>query len=154
MLRVTSLLAFSALAAANSGDIPGPPPGLSLPSLPSLPNLNLLRGGNSRSAIKQPPSSDLINIIGELRGKRENLLKSIEADEKEKTKLIDAHRNMQERLQLINEGLERKKSSSRDYDRTITDAEREYLKILSNAERLLADSKRSADNIGKKRKKK
>ena len=69
-------------------------------------------------------NSELVGCIEELREKREELNKSIAADEEEKAKIQNDLRILTERLARINDNLARKVSSRNEYDKTIQEARR------------------------------
>merc|ERR1712110_825658 len=95
-------------------------------------------------------NSELVRCIEELREKREELNKSIAADEEEKAKIQNDLRILTERLSRINDNLARKIASRTEYDKTITETEAAYQKILESSQTLLHVLKRESTNLGKK----
>merc|ERR1712054_691185 len=96
-------------------------------------------------------NSELVNCIEELREKREELNKSIAADEEEKAKIQNDLRILTERLARINDNLARKVSSRTEYDKTITETEAAYSKIMESSQTLLHVLKRESVNLTKKK---
>ena len=78
-------------------------------------------------------NSELVGCIEELREKREELNKSIAADEEEKAKIQNDLRILTERLARINDNLARKISSRNEYDKTIQETEAAYAKVRARA---------------------
>jgi len=85
-----------------------------------------------------------------LRGKREELNKSIALDEEEKAKIQNDLRILTERLARINDNLARKISSRNEYDKTIQETEGAYAKIMESSQTLLHVLKRESVNLTKK----
>merc|ERR1712070_926709 len=96
-------------------------------------------------------NSELVKCIEELREKREELNKSIAADEEEKAKIQNDLRILTERLARINDNLARKVSSRTEYDKTITETEAAYSKIMESSQTLLHVLKRESVNLTKKK---
>ena len=96
-------------------------------------------------------NNELVNCIEELREKREELNRSIAADEEEKAKIQNDLRILTERLSRINDNLARKISSRTEYDKTITETEAAYSKILESSQTLLHVLKRESVNLTKKK---
>jgi len=87
----------------------------------------------------------------QLREKREELNRSIAADEEEKAKIQNDLRILTERLARINDNLARKVSSRTEYDKTITETEAAYSKIMESSQTLLHVLKRESVNLTKKK---
>ena len=68
-------------------------------------------------------NSELVSCIEDLREKREELNRSIAADEEEKAKIQNDLRILTERLSKLNDSLARKIASRTEYDKTITETE-------------------------------
>ena len=96
-------------------------------------------------------NSELVACIEELRDKREELNKSVAQDEEEKAKIQNDLRILTERLARINDNLARKVSSRTEYDRTITETEAAYSKIMESSQTLLHVLKRESVNLTKKK---
>merc|ERR1711924_130028 len=96
-------------------------------------------------------NSELVKCIEDLREKREELNKSIAADEEEKAKIQNDLRILTERLSRINDNLARKIASRTEYDKTITETEAAYSKILESSQTLLYVLKRESVNLTKKK---
>eukprot|EP00310_Coccolithus_braarudii_P013998 CAMPEP_0183350938 /NCGR_PEP_ID=MMETSP0164_2-20130417/22126_1 /TAXON_ID=221442 /ORGANISM="Coccolithus pelagicus ssp braarudi, Strain PLY182g" /LENGTH=112 /DNA_ID=CAMNT_0025522977 /DNA_START=67 /DNA_END=405 /DNA_ORIENTATION=- len=96
-------------------------------------------------------NNELVSCIEELREKREELNRSIAADEEEKAKIQNDLRILTERLSRINDNLARKIASRTEYDKTITETEAAYSKILESSQTLLHVLKRESVNLTKKK---
>eukprot|EP00326_Haptolina_ericina_P020846 CAMPEP_0181201488 /NCGR_PEP_ID=MMETSP1096-20121128/18335_1 /TAXON_ID=156174 ORGANISM="Chrysochromulina ericina, Strain CCMP281" /NCGR_SAMPLE_ID=MMETSP1096 /ASSEMBLY_ACC=CAM_ASM_000453 /LENGTH=111 /DNA_ID=CAMNT_0023291937 /DNA_START=55 /DNA_END=390 /DNA_ORIENTATION=+ len=96
-------------------------------------------------------NSELVKCIEDLREKREELNKSIASDEEEKAKIQNDLRILTERLSRINDNLARKIASRTEYDKTITETESAYQKILESSQTLLHVLKRESTNLTKQR---
>jgi len=105
----------------------------------------------AEGASLQNYNNELVNCIEELREKREELNKSIAADEEEKAKIQNDLRILTERLARINDNLARKVSSRTEYDKTITETEAAYSKIMESSQTLLHVLKRESVNLTKKK---
>ena len=69
--------------------------------------------------------------IEDLCTKRDELHKQILIEEEEKSKIQNDIRILTERLSKINEGLAKKISTRNEYDKTISETEAAYMKVLS-----------------------
>merc|ERR1712070_758394 len=105
----------------------------------------------SEGSTLQNYDNELVGCIEELREKREELNKSIAADEEEKAKIQNDLRILTERLSRINDNLARKIASRTEYDKTITETEGAYQKILESSQTLLHVLKRESVNLTKKK---
>merc|ERR1712070_941921 len=104
----------------------------------------------SEGSTLQNYDNELVGCIEELREKREELNRSIAADEEEKAKIQNDLRILTEQLSRINDNLARKIASRTEYDKTITETEAAYQKILESSQTLLHVLKRESTNLGKK----
>merc|ERR1719217_1499520 len=107
--------------------------------------------GDPQGATLQNYNNELVNCIEELREKREELNRSIAADEEEKAKIQNDLRILTERLSRINDNLARKIASRTEYDKTITETEAAYSKIMESSQTLLHVLKRESVNLTKKK---
>merc|ERR1712054_751335 len=96
----------------------------------------------SEGGTLQNYNNELVKCIEDLREKREELNKSIASDEEEKAKIQNDLRILTERLARINDNLARKIASRTEYDKTITETEAAYQKILESSQTLLHVLKR------------
>jgi len=83
--------------------------------------------------------------------KRQELQEQIMREEEEKAKIQFDMRMLNERLQRINESLQRKILARDDYDKTIEETEAAYSKILESSKVLLSVLKRETVNLSKKK---
>mmetsp|Transcript_14643 Transcript_14643/g.47028 ORF Transcript_14643/g.47028 Transcript_14643/m.47028 type:complete len:112 (-) Transcript_14643:136-471(-) len=102
-------------------------------------------------ATLQNYNNDLVRCIEELREKREELNRSVAADEEEKAKIQNDLRILTERLARINDNLARKIASRNEYDKTIQETEAAYAKIMESSQTLLHVLKRESVNLQKKK---
>ena len=102
-------------------------------------------------ATLQNYNNELVTCIEDLRSKREEVNKSIAADEEEKAKIQNDLRILTERLSRLNDNLARKIASRNEYDKTIQETEAAYAKIMESSQTLLTVLKRESVNISKKR---
>ena len=102
-------------------------------------------------ATLQNYNNELVTCIEDLRSKREEVNKSIAADEEEKAKIQNDLRILTERLARRNDNLARKIASRNEYDKTIQETEAAYMKILESSQTLLHVLKRETVNLTKKK---
>merc|ERR1711972_1276514 len=107
--------------------------------------------GATAGGTLQNYNSELVSCIEDLREKREELNRSIAADEEEKAKIQNDLRILTERLSRINDNLAKKIASRTEYDKTITETEAAYSKILESSQTLLHVLKRESVNLTKKK---
>ena len=102
-------------------------------------------------ATLQNYNNELVTCIEDLRSKREEVNKSIAADEEEKAKIQNDLRILTERLSRLNDNLARKIASRNEYDKTIQETEAAYAKIMESSQTLLHVLKRESVNLTKKK---
>ena len=83
--------------------------------------------------------STLINVLGieDLCAKRDELQRQILIEEEDKHKLENEIRLSSEKLAKINENLAKKITARTEFDRTISETEAAYMKILESSQTLL-----------------
>jgi len=96
-------------------------------------------------------NSELVKCIEDMYDKRQELQEQIMREEEEKAKIQFDMRMLNERLQRINESLQRKILARDDYDKTIEETEAAYSKILESSKVLLSVLKRETVNLSKKK---
>lgn len=89
--------------------------------------------------------------IEDLREKREEVNRQILKEEEEKAKIQRDLSVLTDRLQKLNESLIRKNQARDDFDRTITETEAAYMKILESSQVLLNSVKREQVTLTKKK---
>jgi len=104
-----------------------------------------------QGASMQSFNNELIQQIEDLRGKRDEISRSLAKEEEEKVKIQNDLAVLTKRLSQINDSLARKYSSRQEYDRTIDETEGAYMKILESSQTLLTVLKRESMNIQKKK---
>lgn len=112
-------------------------------------------GGSSSNSVQhgaalQTFNNELVRCLDELCERRNNLQKKINDEEKLKAKLERQTQELQAQLDEVNGSLEVKLASRDEYDRTISESERAYMKILESSQVLLNVVKSDAKNLEKK----
>ncbi|XP_014637477.1 PREDICTED: Sjoegren syndrome nuclear autoantigen 1 [Ceratotherium simum simum] len=97
------------------------------------------------SACPSPPTLGM-EVLCQRRNK---LCRQIQKEEKEKQRLHNQLRRLTEKLALVNENLACKIASYKELDRTITESEAAFFKILESSQALLSVVKREAGNLSK-----
>ncbi|XP_068723403.1 microtubule nucleation factor SSNA1-like [Montipora capricornis] len=92
---------------------------------------------SQQGAALQSYNNELVKCIEDLCTKRDELQKQIINEEEEKSKIQNDIRILSERLAKINESLAKKIASRNDYDKTISETEAAYMKILESSQTLL-----------------
>jgi Sjoegren syndrome nuclear autoantigen 1 len=90
-----------------------------------------------QGAALQTYNNELVKSLEDLCEKRDTIHKEIVAEEEEKNKIQNDVRIFSERLARINESLAKKMAARNEYDRTITETEHAYTKILESTQTLL-----------------
>ncbi|CAH8296710.1 unnamed protein product [Schistosoma turkestanicum] len=103
-----------------------------------------------QGAALQNYNNELVKCFEELCKRREDLQRQIQQDETERAKLQREINILNEKLSRVNESLEKKLSTRNEYDRTITESEAAYMKILESSQTLLTVLKREGQNIVQK----
>eukprot|EP00161_Ancyromonas_sigmoides_P002621 TRINITY_DN1236_c0_g1_i1.p2 TRINITY_DN1236_c0_g1~~TRINITY_DN1236_c0_g1_i1.p2 ORF type:complete len:112 (-),score=26.73 TRINITY_DN1236_c0_g1_i1:18-353(-) len=105
----------------------------------------------AKGAAMQNYNNELIKCIEDLREKRDAVSRQVSKDEDERAKIQTDIRILTERLQRLEGSLGRKAEAVREYDRTITETEAAYAKILESSQTLLSVLKRETVAMGKGR---
>jgi len=95
----------------------------------------------------QSTNNQLITIIEELREKRAEVDSLITRDEEEKQRIVTNIRTLNEKLARLDEGLVRKYSARQDYDKTISETENAFQKILESSKVLLTVLKKEQNAL-------
>lgn len=90
----------------------------------------------SRSLTNSSPFGFLVGIE-DLCGKRDELQRQILIEEEDKHKIENEIRIASEKLAKINENLAKKITARTEFDRTISETEAAYMKILESSQTLL-----------------
>ena len=90
-----------------------------------------------QGAVLQSYNNELVKCIEDLCSKRDDLHRQITTEEDERNKVQNDIRILTERLAKINESLSRKLAARNEYDRTISETEAAYMKIIENSQSLL-----------------
>ncbi|CAH8496753.1 unnamed protein product [Schistosoma guineensis] len=103
-----------------------------------------------QGAALQNYNNELVKCFEELCKRREDLQRQIQQDETERAKLQREINVLNDKLNRVNESLEKKLSTRNEYDRTIAESEAAYMKILESSQTLLTVLKREGQNIVQK----
>merc|ERR1712032_1419930 len=104
-----------------------------------------------QGASLQTYNNELVKSIEDLREKREEVNRQILKDEEEKAKIQKDLSILTDRLTRLNENLARKVQARNEYDKTITETEAAYMKILESSQTLLHVLKRETVALTKKK---
>ena len=92
---------------------------------------------SQQGAALQNYNNELVKCIEDLCAKRDELQRVVLMEEEEKHKLENEIRIASEKLARINEGLAKKITARTEFDRTISETEAAYMKILESSQTLL-----------------
>jgi len=106
---------------------------------------------SQQGAALQTYNNELVKCIEDLCTKRDELHKSILEEEEEKRKIQNDVRILTERLSKVNESLSKKMASRNEFDKTISETEAAYMKILESSQTLLHVLKRETQGLGSAR---
>lgn len=90
-----------------------------------------------QGAALQNFNNELVKCVEDLCSKRDDLHKQIINEEDEKMKIENEIRQLTERLAKINESLAKKMAVRSELDKTISETETAYMKILETSQTLL-----------------
>eukprot|EP00043_Microstomoeca_roanoka_P005839 m.58347 g.58347 ORF g.58347 m.58347 type:complete len:107 (-) comp13142_c0_seq1:2259-2579(-) len=97
-----------------------------------------------QGATLQSYNNELVKCLEDLKKKREEVHLQVLAEEEEKLKIQNDLHILTERLARITESLNKKISTRNEYDRTISETESAYMKILDSSQSLLQVLKRDS----------
>ena len=97
-----------------------------------------------QGATLQGYNNELVKCLEDLKKKREELHTQILAEEEEKLKVQNDLHILTERLARITENLNKKIATRNENDRTISETESAYMKILDSSQSLLQVLKRDS----------
>lgn len=83
------------------------------------------------------------------REKRENIIRQIQQEEKEKRKLEDQIDALTEQHSKMIDSLSKRRSKKKEYDKTIEQTEKAFQKILESSHTLLHVLKNEVHNLGR-----
>merc|ERR1711964_289305 len=106
---------------------------------------------SAQGATLQNYNNELVKCIEDLREKREELNRQVMKEEEDKAKIQKELSLLTDRLQKINDSLVRKTQARNEYDKTISETEAAYMKILESSQTLLHVLKRETVNLTKKK---
>ncbi|UJR22216.1 hypothetical protein I4U23_025280 [Adineta vaga] len=102
---------------------------------------------SQQGAALQNYNNELVKCIEDLCGKRDELQRQILIEEEDKHKLENEIRISSEKLAKINENLAKKITARTEFDRTISETEAAYMKILESSQTLLNVLKRESHSL-------
>ncbi|CAF1152222.1 unnamed protein product [Adineta steineri] len=102
---------------------------------------------SQQGAALQNYNNELVKCIEDLCGKRDELQRQILIEEEDKHKLENEIRLASEKLARINENLAKKITARTEFDRTISETESAYMKILESSQTLLNVLKRESNSL-------
>merc|ERR1712110_403990 len=92
---------------------------------------------SQQGAALQTYNNELVKCIEDLTSKRDDIQRQILQEEQEKEKIQNDVRLLSERLAKIQESLAKKIQLRNDFDRTLSETEGAYTKILETSQTLL-----------------
>ncbi|CAF4417352.1 unnamed protein product, partial [Rotaria socialis] len=102
---------------------------------------------SQQGAALQNYNNELVKCIEDLCAKRDELQRQILIEEEDKHKLENEIRIASEKLVKINENLAKKITARTEFDRTISETEAAYMKILESSQTLLSVLKRESTSL-------
>lgn len=102
---------------------------------------------SQQGAALQNYNNELVKCIEDLCAKRDELQRQILIEEEDKHKLENEIRLSSEKLAKINENLAKKITARTEFDRTISETEAAYMKILESSQTLLNVLKRESNSL-------
>lgn len=103
-----------------------------------------------QGATLQGINNEMVTCIEDLRQKREEVNIQVVVEEEERLKIQNDLHILTERLARINESIARKMATREEFDRTISETEAAYMKILESSQTLLQLLKRESSGKGGK----
>ena len=98
----------------------------------------------------QTCNNELVRCLDELCERRCKLEKEIRKEEQEKSALEAQFKVLKEKLDNVNASLAAKHATKAEYDKTISDSEQSYLKILESSQVLLNVVKKESAALSQK----
>ena len=95
-------------------------------------------------------NNDIVRSMDELCEKRNLLQKDIDKEEQEKFTLETQLKSVQDKLARVNASLNSKYETKQEYDKTISDTEEAYMKIVESSQVLLNVLKSDAAKLNHK----
>ncbi|CAF2637414.1 unnamed protein product [Rotaria sp. Silwood2] len=102
---------------------------------------------SQQGAALQNYNNELVKCIEDLCAKRDDLQRQILIEEEDKHKIENEIRIASEKLVKINESLAKKITARTEFDRTISETEAAYMKILESSQTLLNVLKRESHSL-------
>eukprot|EP00347_Sterkiella_histriomuscorum_P011138 403373614 len=105
----------------------------------------------AQGATLQRYNSDLTRYIENIRVGRDDLHEEITKDEEEKSLIESEIASLTERLGQLNDALLKKYEAQEEFDRTISETEQAFMKILESSQTLLHVLKKEDSQLSKKK---
>ncbi|XP_033331594.1 microtubule nucleation factor SSNA1 [Megalopta genalis] len=102
---------------------------------------------SQHGAALQAYNQELVKCLEEMKTKRSELQAQIESQEEEKNNLQREIEKLSHKLTRLNDTLSKRIVVRNEYDRTISDTETAYIKILESSQLLLNMLKRESTNL-------
>ncbi|VDL40647.1 unnamed protein product [Hymenolepis diminuta] len=104
---------------------------------------------SQQGAALQNYNNELVKLIGleDLCKRREDIQRQINSDEAERTKLQRELDQLTEKMNRVNDSLQKKLVLCNELDRTIAESEAAYMKILESSQALLCVLKKEGQGI-------
>ena len=90
-------------------------------------------------------------MLETIKENREDVQMEIDAEETEKRQIDETMRQLNARLQEINESLTKKYNTRNEFDKTIAETENAFMKILESSQTLLHVLKKEGASLSKKK---
>ena len=95
-------------------------------------------------------NNQLVGCFEEMKERRDVLTSEIGSEEEQKNQLQAEISLLTNRLHIVNESISQKNATRADYDKTLSETESAYMKILESSQTLLHVLKREGMNLTKK----
>ncbi|EUB64803.1 Sjoegren syndrome nuclear autoantigen 1 -like protein [Echinococcus granulosus] len=102
---------------------------------------------SQQGAALQNYNNELVKCFEDLCKRREDIQRQIHVDETEKAKLQRELNQITEKLNRVNDSLQKKLVLRNELDRTIAESEAAYMKILESSQTLLCVLKKEGQGI-------
>ncbi|VDD79988.1 unnamed protein product [Mesocestoides corti] len=102
---------------------------------------------SQQGAALQNYNNELVKCFEDLCKRREEIHRQIHHDEVEKAKLQRELNQLTEKLNRVDDGLQKKIMTRNELDRTIAESEAAYMKILESSQTLLCVLKKEGQGI-------
>ncbi|CDW86659.1 UNKNOWN [Stylonychia lemnae] len=102
-------------------------------------------------ATLQNYNTELIKMLETIKENRDEVQVEIDAEESEKRQIEENMKMLSLRLQELNESLSKKYNTRNEFDKTISETENAFMKILESSQTLLHVLKKEGASLNKKK---